>query len=288
MKREPSIHISESRMQELAKKYFGDWISGRTLEYQVIQLIIDAKKYQLSNRKLLASNKKDTQKANIISKSPLEDAMIMAKVIYMIRKEMKHKGIEIAKPGSRDFTIIKTITSNALEYKEALGITGANQLVFQKYIRTFLKLVGNNKFNLISLQGRVEQIIEFEEAQKAITSDTNKGYTDQVYESYCRLVIDKVGELLVDYKKVPKLYQCFVMVAKECRRLKVSPSVYIIAQFKGLEWRNSIPDPMQLVGPKALERLQKYLYENNLELGNNKEEKSKENIKSLKNLKKLK
>ena len=47
------------------------------------------------------------------------------------------------------------------------------------------------------------------------------------------------------------------------------PSIYIKAQFASFEWRDGVPDPIQMVGDKALERLNKYLYQNNIQVKKN-------------------
>jgi hypothetical protein len=280
MKKEPSIHITESRLAEILIEVFnlGD------IDMSVVNtILIRAKKYQLSNRKLLASNDRQRKKSNNIKRSPLEDAMAMAKVIYYQRKALKHNGIEIAKPGTRDFTIIKTITEYALQFQEEFGLP-TKEGAFVNYVETYIESLDKGKnFNLIALQNRYQQISDTFKALQEIAHDKNKDFTRRAYESYNHHVINQIGELLVDYKKMPDKYIYFVKVAEECVRIKIEPVFWIKAQFKGLEWLKGIPEPNQLIGPKALERMQKYLYE----FGEAVEESSEDKVKDLKNLKKL-
>lgn len=282
MNRQPSIHITEAKFLELIKEF--NWAVN---ERQVNILIQAARKHQLSGRKLLSTNKKITQKANVIAKSPLEDAMIMAKAIYLNRSRLHHKGIEIAKPASRDFTIIKSITAHAIEFRDEFKFKNTTA-AFMAYISFYLDIIGKQgKFNLITLQNKAESIFNHYRGIIELEKDPNKKSTYTAYYWYRENVVKAIGEMLTDYTKIPDKYKYFVQVSAECKRLKVSTNTYINAQFEGLAWTKGIPEPAQLVGDKAMERLQKYLYshakEEPKEVGPN-----KKNIKSLKGLRKLK
>ncbi len=286
MKREPSIHISESKLAELLKP----WLKPRDSLYVAKEILIEAKKYQLSNRKLLANNQKLTQKANNIDKSPLEYTMIMAKAIYNTRKRLKHKGIDIAKPGSRDWTIIKDITASALEYCEELGLTGTYDTMFARYVTAYMGILGKTgKFNLLSFRGKAEQIIAYEGAKKELLDDKNYLKTERAYKRYNYHIIKQTGEILTHYDNMPEKYKFFMEVGKASIELGVTPEIWIDAQFAELEWTKSFPEPNQLVGDKAKERMQKYMYKNKIKIKDTPDEEENQDYKNkLKNLRKLK
>ena len=58
----------------------------------------------------------------------------------------------------------------------------------------------------------------------------------------------------------------FIKVREEAKKIGISPDIYVKAQFHGFEWRDGIPDPVQLVGTKAIDRLNKYLFEKNIKV----------------------
>ena len=53
----------------------------------------------------------------------------------------------------------------------------------------------------------------------------------------------------------------------------VSYSDYIKAQFQAFEWRSSIPEPIQMTGDKARDRVIKWAFESNVNLKKNTEKK---------------
>lgn len=279
--RSPSIHISEANLKLVLSK-----VLGNIKDTQVIDILSYARKYQLSGRKLLDSNEKTTQKTKNLVKSSVENSLIMAKVIYYNRRKLKHRGIELTTPGHKDFAMVKTITKNALEYHEAFNHLLPIEESFNNYVTTALKRM-DNKFSLPKLQYGHVGIMEFREAAMVIQHDNNTTITELAYRYYTQQVIRQVGSLLVDYKQDPTKYKYFVMVAEECKKLGIKAEDYIKAQFEGLAWTNGIPNPEQLVGDKAQERLQKYLYQNQIQLGLG-TQKSIDTIKKLKDLRKLK
>lgn len=287
--REPSIHITESALTKILHGLLDDRIGAKRINPLVFDLLSEARKYQLSERKLLASNKKNTQRAENINKSPLEYTMIMAKAIYHVRKSLKHRGIDIAKPGTKDFTIIKDITASALEYVDELKLTGSYDTMFAKYIRSYMSMQGKDaKFNLLALRGKSEQIIAYDKSVHELLSDKNSDKTERAYRKYNQYIIKQTGEILTHYDKMPDKYKCFMEVANRATTIGITVEVWIDAQFSELEWTKSIPEPGQLIGPKAEERLQKYLYKNNIKLRATPDEvDNKEKINKFKNLRKL-
>src|ERR1700744_2547854 len=101
MHRHPSIHITEDKLIEILddiREICQDDPQTYGHTPTVVKMILErAKKYQLSSRKLLASSNKQRKRGNILANSPMEDAMLMAKIIYHVRRGRKHAGIEITK-----------------------------------------------------------------------------------------------------------------------------------------------------------------------------------------------
>lgn len=260
MRREPSIHVRES---DLIKILEGMPEIKGNIPQLVKYILTKASKHSLNNRKLLASNQKLAKKAEKVLSSSTEDAMTMAKVIFMVRRTLKHRNISIPKPGQRDYTIVKTITENANKFFEEFFEVGeSKEAAYTDYIKLAISKMRN--FTLNKIGSMHEGICSTFEANRLIAKDLNPELTDKAFKTYNKFVIDKVGTLIQDYSQVPDKYMYFIMVAKRCKEMGIKPELYIEAQFKGVEWRNGIPDPVQLINGKSLEYLQKYLYENDV------------------------
>jgi hypothetical protein len=80
---------------------------------------------------------------------------------------------------------------------------------------------------------------------------------------YLKKVNQKIG-WANNIKDDPTKYVYFVKIRKEADSLRIDYKIYIDAQFDGLEWANAIPDPTQMVGVKAIDRLMKYCYKNDI------------------------
>lgn len=279
--REPSLHISESNLAKLISMILRD--DPKILPKDLAkQLLLLGRKHALSGRKLLATNEKQRKAASRVSNSSLEDAMMMAKIIHQIRRQLKHRGIDIPKVGSVEFNSIKETTKNATEF-QSLFLPDENiHSAFKTYIETSLGIM--TKFNTLRLPALHNKIMDAYEAQQRLLENDNVEYTDRAYKSYNKRVLDTVGTILVDYKKIPDKYQKFMEVAEVCKKLKITPEIYIEAQFEGLKWANAIPEPSQLVGDKANERLQKYLFENQVQIRDNNREVNNDKINRMKDI----
>ena len=120
------------------------------------------------------------------------------------------------------------------------------------------------RFNLNKFNSIHQRICEVYGANLEISKDLTPGETFKVKLEYEKLLGEK-GRV-IDFKTIPEKYVWFIKAKEECHRLNVPIEHYIKAQFWGLEWCNGIPDPIQLVGNKAIDRLNKYLSEFNINL----------------------
>lgn len=277
--REPSIHIKESDL----KKILDEAELGNVNTNQLVKYILKrGKNYSLNHRKLLSSTKKVTQKAEKVLSSSAEDTALMNNVILLVRKRLKHRNISPYRPGTKDYTMLKTIAANAREFYNNYfepdeQIKGA----FVKYIE--LGSSKMQKFGISKIMSMHETICSTYEAHVEIMKDEHPELTNRALRWYNKLVVDKVGSLLNDYSKIPDKYVYFIRVAKYCYESGLSPETYIDAQFNGVEWRQGIPDPIQLTGNKSMEYLQNYLYKNPDLVKKNKSS-NKEYINKLKDL----
>ena len=284
--REPSIHVSEANLLKVVEEIIDPRDArkmGLDLEYLVNQILIRGRKYSLSRRKILVSNKKQQKQAENVVKSELQYNIIMAKIIYLLRKQKRHKGIEMIKASNkRDWTILKIITAHAIEFKEEYFEDDTYEEAFKTYISLGMERM--KTFSLNKFPSMSASIIEGYGAMLKLKADKNTDYTERAYKKYNHHVLQNIGTIIAHYDKIPDKYRYFMEVAQACKELKITPEIYIDAQFAGLKWANGIPDPSQLVGDNANKRLQTYLFENQVQLRDVNKESNKENVNKLKSI----
>lgn len=255
--RDPSIHITESQLKTILE----DAGLGKDVDKLVKLILTKAYRHRLNHRKLLVNTKKDAKKAESILSSSTSDTTDMNKALLYVRRSLKHRGITPIRPGTAEYTRLKTLTQNGKAFYEAYFDKSEKVYdAFVQYLELGIKSI--RKYSLSTLTSKHEMICSLYEAKISIASDPNPEYTQRALKAYNRQTIEQAGTLFVDYAAVPDKYVYFIEIAKLCKKHSVSPETYITAQFEGLKWANAIPEPQQMVTPKGLEYLQKYLYKN--------------------------
>lgn len=262
MKREPSLHITRSDFEEICKDIFPD---DSIIDYNwvVHEVFKRAKSRSISTRTVALTNQQLEKKAKRLIQSSRNDADLFAKLIYAVRKKLKHRGISQIKPGGKDWDLIKEITAHALDFCLANDLP--KRLGFLSYIEIGLKKL--NKYNLSKFPSLQESINETYLALKEINDDNDSSVTEEIYRTYFSRIMSNTG-IPDNSKDIPEKFVWFVRAKKEALELGVKPSTYMDAQFEALDFVNGIPHPTQLVGPKARDRVIRYLYKNNIKVGN--------------------
>lgn len=234
-------------------------------------------KYSLPSRALYVSNNKVEQKVAKMKLATSSDAGRFAQTLLYIRRQMKHRGITLIQPGQGDWLMVKELTKLATEFCNEFEL---NQ---KEGYKIYLQIgIGKMKnFSLNKLKSLHAAVFLSYEATQIIEQDKTPAETAQLHDLFMANISDKVG-YSHSYKNIPEKYRYFVEAKQEAKKLGVSYKVYIKAQFQAFEWNNSIPDPAQLVGPKALDRIQKYCYTENITMG---EKSTTVNFRGLKKLK---
>jgi hypothetical protein len=180
----------------------------------------------------------------------------------MLRRKYKHRGITLIQPGSRDWLEIKEICKLATEFSNEFEFSLKEG--YKEYIEIGIKLM--KSYSLSRFKYLHSNIYQRYELVDEIARDKYPDKTDALYKHYMKRVNQKIGWTATNIKDDCTKYVYFVRVRKEAEDIGIAWGVYIDAQFEGLEWANAIPDPSQMVGVKALERVMKFCYENNITL----------------------
>jgi len=257
MVREPSLHITKSVLIEIYRDLgYGFYESVSMVE----EIMMRAKAKSIHTRTVTISDDKLEKKLNKLLKSSRADADLFARIIYTTRKhKLKHKGISQIKPGGRDWETVKEITGQALEFCEEYDLNPRKGFILYAEIG----ISKMKKFILNKFLGMYEGICERYEAVTEIGGDEDSEMTEVMYKHYNSFIISNTG-IFTDLKLIPEKYVYFVKARQQAKELNLSPKIYIDAQFEELDFTKNIPHPSQLVGVKAIERVMRYCYKNQI------------------------
>ena len=272
MKREPSIHITETQFRRVIRKILV--VTNSELE----EIFINCSKYQLTTRKLNLTNERVEKKAKMLISSDKGDAQVFANLLFHVRKQLKHRGITAIKEGTRDWLILKEVCKLANEFCESFRLDKRDGYI--EFIKIALSKM--NKFSINKVQSMCAGISDAYAAKIEISQDEYPEITNRGYQRYNSKVLDRTG-LTFNYKEQPEKYVFFIRVAQICIEMGITPENYIDSQLESFVFKDSIPDPAQLVGVKAKDRAVKYMFDSGKKI--KQEVESKVNFKAIKNVK---
>lgn len=208
-------------------------------------------------RSIVSSNEKTERKAEKIKLAGRSSTAVFAQLVLLTRRKLHHRGLTLIEAGSNEWFQLKEVCKLATDFCNEF------QLPFKQGCIEYLRIgMGKMKnFSLGKFKSMHQAVCKDFEAEQEILKDKTPTETDQLYKLYLAKVNEKVGWEFSDYKDNPEKYVCFIR-AKECaRKIGIGIKTYINAQFSTME---SVPDPYQLYGDKAIQRVRKYCYENNI------------------------
>lgn len=250
--RNPSIHITESSLKDILKEV----ISESKVEAKILSAIVrKAKKHSINHRCVIITNDKLDKKVEKVTIANTSDVFIFNNILFMVRKSNNHFGVRKINESSRDWLILKDITKMAVDFCNEFELD--IKIGFKNFIE--LGLLKMNKFSLLKFKSLYEAICNSYVAKIEMNKDEAPGKTKSIHDYYVALITERTGNPTT-YIKDPDNYCYFIEVRKNVDRLGIKFEDYIKAQFTGMEWRDTIPHPAQLVGQKANDRLNSYLY----------------------------
>lgn len=250
--RQNTIHVYRSVLETLLRDFPDEHIQAKAQELSEF-LCRRGARYQVNSRSITPAAVK--KKVDMVKVSYKSDAQLFAKIWLLVRRQNKHKGISIIKEGTTQWEQIKEITHLATQFCNDFELP--LDLGYKAYIDTIREVVPDMSLNKIN--HRHQQIVQTYEAIQEISSDPHPQFTEQLYREYQDIIMEKTG-ICNDYRLRPLKFIFFVKASKLLKDLRIDPKIFIRAQFKSLEWVAGVPEPSQIVGDLAIERLQKYLF----------------------------
>jgi len=253
MKREPSLHITKSTLYALIIEY-SDKLQERIPATDLVEFLMSrGKKYSIYHRSSLEFKSKDKKKIRSITYSTTGAAQMFASLLQSIRKQRKRKGTEIIKEGNKKWSQIKEASELATDFCKTFSLKQREGYII--YINLGMDLMNN--YNLLQLNSKHEELCQSYENETLICNDINSDITDEIFNTYVSLVLDKTG-MNPDYVELPNKYIYFVKAAEIAKALNISGKNYVVANFELLEWTMGIPEPNQLITPNAKGRVIKW------------------------------
>lgn len=282
-KREPSIHITESKLTEIISRLIEKPTKSKKgweakLAKEITRL---AKKENLNARTILVSSEMVDKRVKKQLRAKTSDTHLLAELLYLIRYKRGHRGISKIKEGTAEYTKLKGLVEVCVQFCNEFGLT--KKKGFTIYLQLGLQRINSTMNYITKLVNMSESISQIYQAEEEIRQDTNKTETENIIKYYSTKILSSTGMAPLIDKDVRKK-AIFVKVREITDELDIPHHIYIDAQFKGLEWTDSYPEPHQLIGDSAIERVNKYMFEKKIRV--DKKDNPTTNIKD--KLKKLK
>lgn len=250
-KRDPSIHITKSRFQEICDEL--------GIELPVDTIFAYAQRKAINTRNILIKTKEDTKKVNNILLANKGDAQLVADIIYATRIKLKHKGVRKINPTNlREWTNCKKLAEVCNTFCQDFELPTREGFI--KYIELGIKKMPDARGLTTRLLGYQDAITEEFSAIKEIQelSSKDKQTITKIQDFYVRQIADRTG--IYEPIKDPSKFIYFIRLYDFLSERKWDYKEYLIAQFEGLAWCNGIPELSQLTSEKAISRYNKYLY----------------------------
>jgi len=264
MGRQPSLHITEINLSKVLAKLRGYSNFNKLTSNELAKLIVqESKGISCNNRVVMVSNDKLERKTNKILKSSKQDTTLLASLIHMIRIKQKHRGIIKIDQDHREWGKLKELVQVCVQFCNDFQLE--KKAGFTKYLQLGFGKINSYRNYVHKLVDMSESIGNEYEAYQELQDDTNPAETLEIHNEYVSTISTRTG-ISEDYRDKPLRYINFLKVRQITDKLDIPSDIYIKAQFEGLAWASAYPDPTQLINDKALERLNKYLFENKIKI----------------------
>lgn len=262
MERIPSIHIDEKTLTYIIGKIRQNYNLSETSDAEFARVLLEYSKGKaINHRSITVTNDRLEKKTSTLIKASKGDTNLLATIIYNYRIKNKHKGVKKITQDDKDWGQLKKLTKVCIDFCKTYQLSKREGFI--KYVGMCLGKISSYRQLVSKMLNMEESIFAEYEVMRRIYFDPHSAETKAIHDYYVSLIYKNTG-IKEPYTNKPLKYVYFMDVREITDELDIPYKIYIDAQFKMLEWTSSFPEPSQMVGPKARERLNKYLYENKL------------------------
>ena len=252
--RDPSIHIRRSDLEKLLKVIDPEF---KDIDW----LFKEARKVSCDNRSVSVTNDKVKKDLKKRLQSTKGDANLLSDIIYSVRVKLKHRGLKKINEGDREWLQLKELSKLCNQFCEDFELS--KRAGYIAYIQICFSKISSFRAYISKFISMYESICIEYEYKKSLDNDDNKSGTKFIHDYFVTKIADKTGIHEPYYNNIIKMF-AFYKARLLCDQYNVSYEDFIDAQFEALDWCQGMPSPESLNTDKSKERLQKYLYENNI------------------------
>lgn len=263
--REPSLHITEKKLVLVLDRILGDIQLYKVNTKELAKRILyESRGLSCNNRSIKITNDRLEKKAKQIITSSKSDAFLLADLIYKFRKKQKHRGVRRISEDDREWGQLKKLAATCVDFCNDFEMDKRKGFII--YLEIAFSKISSTRQYLSKFTNMYESIAQEYEFTQEIQADDNPTETREIHDLYVATIAKRTG-IPEKYDKVPNKYVYFKRVRELTDKIDIPHDVFIEAQFEGLAWADSFPGPAQLIGDKAIERLNKYMFNRNMKRG---------------------
>jgi hypothetical protein len=263
--KEPSLHITKANLIKVLKEVQDndEFYTNREAYHKLADAILRrGKKYSIYSRTLNITTDKDIKKIKKVTSSELSYTNEFLKSFYAIRR-LKHRVGNIKYDENHaDWPTIKELGGHLKDFVKAYDLELKNGSTI--FVKLLFEVSPKAVINFWPKM--VPKAIDLYQSLQEVKKDQYPEQTEKLHKIYNQNLIDKVG-ISNNYMQIPSVYKFFVEATRLCiEELNCDIETFVKAQFDGLSWSGSYPQPSQMVTEAAKERVVKYAYSNNITL----------------------
>ena len=259
----PSIHITSNHLGSILEQVVDSGLisikysKATTMEDLVNEICRLASLNPCHHRNIEVSNKKTEKKVQRFSGVSKVDALLLSRTITMVRKNLRHRGISMINQSSKEWPTIQLIAKHATDFCNENNLKPNDGYMI--YVKIGISRM--TTYSLVKFPKLHETICLAYNAEAELANDSYQDITKRLISRYKDIVMQKTQIPITYLEDFPEKRVLFKRAAEQCVQYGATPEDYIEAQFEALAFVSGIPGPEQIVGPKAIERLAKYMFE---------------------------
>lgn len=237
MAKKPSLNILHKDLKRVLSRI--DELKSHDIDDLFNKIINGSRKYPL--RRFIVSNATISKRLQNIS----DDVELFHTALNSSRVKRGHRPRQILK-GDKLYSTLSKVANDAREFRDHFELNS-----FDEYLNIGLDKIGKN-YRLNKFITYKDQLFETYEKTLAVNNNQHKQLTYDVWNYF----LEKYGILDEDQSiNIWEIYaHDFVYTAEQIFEYKCSVNEWIDAQFKGMEYLKTKPEPYQLHTPEATKR----------------------------------
>lgn len=259
MKRDPSIHITLSQLEDIFES-----LQWEVDKEDILTLFREARNQSVDHRSQYTSKQRKRFEKTISTNSTMASTNLLTDLFYSIQVKKKIIGASKIKQSDTQWVQAKQVVVYADQFCEAFHLEQREGYI--KFLNIAIEYGNNSKkksFNyryFFSWLSRcAADVVEYYRMTNEVNEDSSPEETQRIYDIYRIRVVEMTGiPFNIDRTKNPKDWSHFIQAREQADQMGVDYEDYIDAQFAALEFCHGVPNIKDLYGDVAQSRLVKY------------------------------